>query len=162
MIGRGHSPEQALLYAADRALLLSGDQLLPRISTNVSVSPVNPEDEPLSHWLATLDRLAAIPDDVLVLPGHGLPFRGARARVAELFGHHERRFQVLLDACTGREPSAYELTGILYPIPLSDFDLQLALGECLSHLRLLVSRGRLAERLDPDGVVRYRSVPTVG
>jgi glyoxylase-like metal-dependent hydrolase (beta-lactamase superfamily II) len=160
MIGRGHSPEQALLFSADRAILVSGDQLLPKISTNVSVSPVNPEDEPLSGWFATLDRLAGIPDDVLVLPGHGLPFRGARARVAELLGHHDRRFRFILDACTGREPSAYELTQMLYPIPLSDFDLQLALGECLSHVHLLLARGRLAGRPDPHGVVRYGSVPS--
>ncbi|MBT1076486.1 MBL fold metallo-hydrolase [Geobacter grbiciae] len=158
IVGRGHSPEHALLLSKARKILISGDQLLPSISTNVSVSVMNPEDDPLSHWLASLDRLATIPDDVLVLPGHGLPFRGARKRVAELRGHHRRRFQVIVDACAGSELSAYELVKVLYPFALGDFDLQLALGECLSHVRYLACRGRLEARLDGEGINRYRSV----
>lgn len=158
IIGRGHSPEHALLFSKDRSVLISGDQLLPSISTNVSVSVVNPEDDPLRQWLASLDRLAEIPDDVLVLPGHGLPFYGAGKRVAELRSHHERRFQVIRDACATRELSAYELVQAMYPAPLSDFDLQLALGECLAHVRYQLSRGGLAARLDECGVHRYRSV----
>ncbi|GLI39358.1 MBL fold metallo-hydrolase [Geobacter hydrogenophilus] len=158
MVGRGHSPEHALLLSKARKILISGDQLLPSISTNVSVSVMNPEDDPLSHWLASLDRLATIPDDVLVLPGHGLPFRGARKRVKELQSHHRRRFQVILDSCTDNDLSAYELVKVLYPFSLSDFDLQLALGECLAHVRYLACRGRLEARLDGEGINRYRSV----
>lgn len=156
IIGRGHSPEQALLFSADRGILISGDQLLPGISSNVSVSVVNPGDEPLSHWFASLDRLAEIPDHVLVLPGHEQPFRGARKRVQELRDHHESRFRMISDACADREPSAYELVRIMYPGPLGEFDLQLALGECLAHVRYQVSRGGLRERLDGAGVNRYR------
>jgi len=156
IVGGGHSPEHALLFSADRKILVSGDQLLPTISTNVSVSVTNPEDDPLGRWFASLDRLAEIPDDVLVLPGHGLPFFGARRRVEELRGHHEQRFQVILEACASSELSAYELVQALYSSPLSDFDLQLALGECLAHLRYLVTRRGLAYRLDGYGVNRYR------
>ena len=157
-IGRGHSPEHALLFSAERGILISGDQLLPRISTNVSVSVVNPEDEPLSCWLASLDRLAGLPDDILVLPGHGLPFRGALKRVDELRSHHDRKLQVVLDACAARQPSAFELVQTMYPAPLQDFDLQLALGECLAHLRHLLANGRLAGRTDGHGVIRYQTI----
>lgn len=157
MVGQGHSPEHALLFSKGKKVLISGDQLLPSISTNVSVSVMNPEDDPLGDWLASLDRLATIPDDVLILPGHGLPFYGARRRVEELQVHHRRRFQVILDACAERELSAYELVKVLYPIPLGDFDLQLALGECLAHVRYLVRRGRLEERFDGEGTNRYGS-----
>ena len=159
MTGEGHSPEHALLFSAQRATLFSGDQLLPRITSNVSVSVVNPHDEPLSCWLASLDRLAELPDEVLVLPGHGLPFRGARARVEELRRHHDERFRMILDACADADLSAYELVPILYPRTLSDFDLQLALGECLAHLHYLLSRGRLTEELVEEGVAHYRSTP---
>ena len=157
MTAEGHSPEHAMLFSAQRLLLFSGDQLLPRITSNVSVSVVNPHDEPLSLWLASQDRLAEIPDDVLVLPGHGLPFRGAKARVEELHHHHDERFRLILEACADAALSAYELVPILYQRALGDFDLQLALGECLSHLYCLLSRGRLTEQLDGEGVVRYRS-----
>ena len=99
---------------------------------------MNPHDEPLSCWLASLDRLAELPDEVLVLPGHGLPFRGARTRVEELRRHHDEKFRMILDACADAPLSAYELVQILYPRPLSDFELQLALGESLAHLHYLL------------------------
>ena len=159
MTGEGHSPEHAMLHSAHAATLFSGDQLLPRISSNVSVSLVNPYDEPMSGWLASMDKLAALPDEVLVLPGHGLPFRGARARVEELRLHHEQKFQVILKACADAPRSAYQLVGILYPRPLGDFDLQLALGECLAHLYYLLAQGRLTESDLGGGVVGYRSAP---
>ena len=158
LMGEGHAPEHAMLHSAQQGVLISGDQLLPRISTNVSVSVVNPEDEPLSRWLASLDRLAELPDDLLVLPGHGLPFRGAKTRVEELRAHHRRRLQVISDACAAERPSAIELTQTMYPYSLTDFDLQLALGECLAHVHYLLARGRLEGTRDEQGVVRYRSV----
>jgi glyoxylase-like metal-dependent hydrolase (beta-lactamase superfamily II) len=157
LMGEGHAPEHAMLYSAKQGILISGDQLLPRISTNVSVSVVDPEDEPLSRWLASLDWLAELPDEVLVLPGHGLPFRGAKTRITELRGHHQRQFEVVAKACAERRLSAYQLMQIMYPYQLNDFDLQLALGECLAHLRYLLSRGRLQGKLDEQGVVRYQS-----
>ena len=157
LMGQGHAPEHAMLYSAQQGILISGDQLLPRISTNVSVSVVNPEEEPLSLWLASLELLSELPDETLVLPGHGLPFRGVVRRVEELRGHHHRRFEVVLAACAGSELSAYELVKVMYPYPLSDFDMQLALGECLAHIRYLLSKGRLEGRLDGEGIMRYRS-----
>jgi len=159
MTGEGHSPEHSMLHSAREAVLFSGDQLLPRISSNVSVSVVSPQDEPMSGWLASLDRLAELPDQVLVLPGHGLPFRGARARVEELRRHHEQKFQLILAACAAAPLSAYQLTLILYPRPLSDFNLQLALGECLAHLCYLRGQGRLTERALEAGAVGYLSAP---
>lgn len=156
IIGQGHSPEPALFFSSEQKILISGDQLLPRISTNVSVSAVNSEDEPLSSWFASLDRLSELPDDVLVLPGHGLPFHGAKRRVAELRTHHERRLATILDACTGQHLSVYELVRIIYQGELSDFDLQLALGECLSHVRFLLVSNRMIGAPDGHGVVRYR------
>jgi glyoxylase-like metal-dependent hydrolase (beta-lactamase superfamily II) len=160
LMGEGHAPQHVMLYSAKQGILVSGDQLLPRISTNVSVSLVDPEDEPLSRWLASLDRIAELPDDILVLPGHGLPFRGAKTRIGELRGHHQRQFGVLTKACADRRLSAYELMQIMYPYPLNDFDLQLALGECLAHLRYLLSRGRLQGKPDEQGMIRYQSTAT--
>jgi glyoxylase-like metal-dependent hydrolase (beta-lactamase superfamily II) len=158
LVGEGHAPEHVMLLAAEKKMLISGDQLLPRISTNVSVTLVDPDDEPLSRWLASLDRLAELPEDILVLPGHGLPFYGSRIRVDELRAHHERRFGIIESACTGSEPTGYQLMQLVYPYPLNDFDRQLAFGECLSHLRYLLARGRLSARLDDSGVLRYRSL----
>ncbi len=157
LTGEGHAPEHVMLYSARQGILISGDQLLPRISSNVSVTVVNPEDEPLSRWLASLDRLAELPEDTLVFPGHGLPFRGIQTRVEELRNHHQHQLQVVLDACAEQSLSTYEITQVMYPYPLNDFDLQLAMGECLAHLHYLVSQGRLQGTQDQQGIVRYET-----
>lgn len=157
-IGRGHSPGHAMLYSSDNNILISGDQLLPRISTNISISVVNPEDEPLSCWFASLDRLTGLPDDILVLPGHGLPFRSAKQRIEELRSRHDHKLRNIVEICATQRPSAFEIVQIFYPSPLPDFDLQLALGECLAHLRYLLDKGRLEATLDDQGVYRYRTV----
>lgn len=157
LMGEGHAPEHAMLYSAHQGILVSGDQLLPRISSNVSVSVVNPEDEPLSRWLATLERLAGLPDDTLVLPGHGLPFRGIKTRLAELYSHHENKLQTIISACTETDHSVFDLVQKLHPYPLANFDQQLAMGECLAHVRYLLSHKRLDGELDNQGTIRYRT-----
>ena len=89
--GGGHSPEHACLYCEEAGLLISGDQVLPRISPIVGVWPQQPESEPLSLFLDALDRLRQLPADTLVLPSHGLPFKGLHTRIDDLKAHHAER-----------------------------------------------------------------------
>ncbi len=96
--GHGHSPEHASLYSAERGVLISGDMLLPKISTNVSVCPVEPDGDPLARFLDSLSAFEALPPDTLVLPSHGLPFRGIPLRVAQLRAHHAARLGEIDDA----------------------------------------------------------------
>ena len=91
VIGRGHSPEHACLWARDLGVLICGDILLPRISPNIGVWPTEPRQNPLAHYLASLDNFASIDAGTLVLPAHGLPYRGVRTRIAELKAHHAER-----------------------------------------------------------------------
>jgi glyoxylase-like metal-dependent hydrolase (beta-lactamase superfamily II) len=98
LVGRGHSPEHASLYCAERGILISGDMLLPRISTNVSVSANEPAGNPLRRFLDSLDDFADLPEETLVLPSHGLPFRGIAARVGQLRAHHDARLRELRTA----------------------------------------------------------------
>src|ERR1700733_7148720 len=89
VVGSGHSPEHACLYCADLKLLISGDQVLPRISSNVSVYPTEPEANPLGDWLSSLAAIKQrIPDEVLVLPAHNSPFKGLHARIDQLMESH--------------------------------------------------------------------------
>lgn len=156
-IGHGHSPEHAMFYSAPRSVLISGDQLLPQISTNISVSAIDPADEPLSEWLASLERLLAIPDDTLVLPAHGRPFRGIHTRVAQLQSHHARTLNRALGACAEQPCSAYQVSKVLFPGPLTGIAHVLALGESLAHLRYLARRGELTSALDASGVRKFRA-----
>jgi hypothetical protein len=50
--GYGHAPEHIALHCPALGLLISGDMVLPRISTNVSVIDLEPEANPLPLYLA--------------------------------------------------------------------------------------------------------------
>jgi glyoxylase-like metal-dependent hydrolase (beta-lactamase superfamily II) len=129
--------------------------LLPRISTNVSVHQVDPDGNPLALFLASLARLAAsVPADTLVLPSHGLPFRGARERVAQLEEHHRLRLGELEDAC-GEPKSAAEVIGTLFRRELDVHQTFFAMGEALAHLNYLMYDGVLARAPQSDGIVRF-------
>lgn len=154
IVGYGHAPEHAALYCEALGVLISGDMLLPRISTNVSVWPIEPEGDPLRLFLRSIDRFAALPAGVLVLPSHGLPFRGAHRRVAALHRHHEDRLREVLEACDVPK-SAAELMPVLFRRPLDDHQLFFAMGESLAHLHHLWYQGRVVRRTGADGVHRF-------
>jgi len=162
IVGNGHSPEHACLHCPDLKLLISGDQVLPRISSNVSVYPIEADADPMSDWLGSLDKLEReVPDDVLVLPSHNEPFRGLHARIASLRRGQQRSLERLLR--TLQQPRrAVDVFGALFARPISESDVPLlgmATGESLACLNHLVQRGAATCRLDADGVDWYQATP---
>ncbi len=154
MTGAGHSPDHVCLFAPDLDLLIAGDQVLPRISPNISVWPSAPLADPLGAYLDSLGMFSVLPDDVLVLPSHGLPFRGLAGRVAALAVHHEERLAVAAEAC--RSPAdAMTVTGALFRRKLDQHQITFAIGEALAHLNHLVEQGRVERKLE-NGRWRYR------
>ena len=155
IVGSGHSPEHACLYDADRNILIAGDQLLPTISSNVSVWPTEPQANPLRDWFASLDKLATrLPDDVLVLPAHGKPFRGAHYRLRQLAADHEERLASLMEICA--EPKrVVDLFDSLYRTAINDDNRIMATGEAVSHLNYLCDRGEMTAETDTDHVIWY-------
>ena len=97
--GYGHSPEHSALFCAETSVLISGDMVLPRISTNVSVFDIEPEGNPLALYLESLGRYETMPADTLVLPSHGKPFRGVQTRIGQLREHHDARLAEVREAC---------------------------------------------------------------
>jgi glyoxylase-like metal-dependent hydrolase (beta-lactamase superfamily II) len=153
--GFGHSPEHASLYSEELNVLISGDMVLPRISTNVSVFAVEPEGNPLQQYLDSLDKFADLPEDVLVLPSHGKPFRGLHTRIDQLRGHHVARLAEVQEAC--RAPvSAMDIVPIMFRRPLDAHQLSFALGEALAHLHKLWNDGMLKRVTGADGVFRFQ------
>jgi glyoxylase-like metal-dependent hydrolase (beta-lactamase superfamily II) len=156
--GYGHAPEHASLHCPETGVFISGDMLLPRISTNVAVSSVTPEANPLALFLASLARYAGeLPADTLVLPSHGLPFRGAHERISQLEAHHEARLAELEEACAAPR-AASEVITTLFRRKLDLHQTFFAMGEALAHLNYLVDRGRLARSVGADGVARFARV----
>ena len=158
VVGRGHSPEHVCLYCEQDRLLISGDQVIPRITSNVSVGGNEPEGNPLAHWMDSLGKLAReIPDDVLVLPAHNVPFHGLHERLRQLTTHHEAHLVALEEACL--EPrSAVELLPVLFARELVGPEITMGTGECIAHLHLLLSQGRVERTLDEAGVYRFRTL----
>ena len=161
MVGSGHSPEHVCLYAKDLRILIAGDQILPVITSNVSVHGTEPEANPMDNWLASHERFKSLlPHDILVLPAHNLPFYGVQTRLQQLIDHHEDRMLILEEQCV--EPQvAVDLLPYLFNRKLEGMTKIMALGECIAHLHCLIGRNRI-ERREEDGVYKYRAIaPTL-
>jgi glyoxylase-like metal-dependent hydrolase (beta-lactamase superfamily II) len=154
IMGYGHAPEHAALYCDELGVLISGDMVLPKISTNVSVWANEPEGNPLALFLDSLSRYAGLPAATLTLPSHGLPFRGLRERIAQLKEHHRQRLDELREAC-GAPKTAADVIDTLFRRKLDTHQLFFAMGEAMAHLHLLEREGRLERSVGADGVVRY-------
>jgi glyoxylase-like metal-dependent hydrolase (beta-lactamase superfamily II) len=158
VVGSGHSPEHACLYCPDLKLMISGDQVLPKISSNVSVFPTEPEGDPLTDWLTSLARIKTrIPDDVLVLPAHNEPFHGLHARIDHLISGHERGLERLHKLI--EEPKrVVDVFHVLFRRKIDQYVLGMATGEAQAHLNCLMARGQAARERDATGVDWYRAV----
>lgn len=142
IVSEGHSEAHACLYSEDLGVLISGDQVLPRISSNVSVRAAKPEANPMQSWIESLEGLKALPEDTLVLPAHERPFYGLQARLSELIEEHmQTLFRV--EAICSEPLTVMQLVGVVYQRKLNLFDQLLAGGECLANLHYLLAEKRL-------------------
>ncbi|WP_345812642.1 MBL fold metallo-hydrolase [Paraburkholderia sp. PREW-6R] len=156
--GFGHSPEHCALYCETAGVLISGDMVLPRISTNVSVFDMEPEGTPLALYLESLGRYETLPEDTLVLPSHGKPFRGVRTRIRQLREHHDARLDEVRQACAQTPQSAADIVPLMFKRQLDIHQMTFAMGEALAHLHLLWLAGELKREQGEDGVVRFAPV----
>jgi glyoxylase-like metal-dependent hydrolase (beta-lactamase superfamily II) len=159
IIGSGHSPEHATLYCPALKLLISGDQVLPRITPNVSVFPTEPEGDPLSEWLRSCNRLGEIlPDDLLVLPAHEAPFFGLHARLNQVLESHKSDLESLFNHLS-QPRRAVDCFGALFSREIREGSLGLATGETLAHLNCLLGRRSITRTADAQGVHWYEQTP---
>jgi glyoxylase-like metal-dependent hydrolase (beta-lactamase superfamily II) len=152
VVGNGHSPEHACLYCPEMKLFISGDQVLPRISSNVSVHPTEPDADPLHDWLTSLAALKTwVPDDVLVLPSHNSPFNGLHARLNQLINGHTRNLANLEESLS--EPRrVVDVFGSLFARPVTAGHLGMATGEAVAHLNHLWRARSVIRETDKHGV----------
>lgn len=149
----GHAHGHLCLSNAAAHVLISGDQVLPSISSNISYGFHVADANPLGSYLDSLQRLRALPPDTLVLPSHGVPFHGLQQRIDDLTMHHEEQLAKVEARC--REPqTAAGLLPTMFRRELKGMHLFLAFGEALAHLEYLVHAGRV-RRETSTGVIRY-------
>lgn len=156
--GYGHAPEHIALYCDELKVLISGDMMLPRISTNVSVYDVEPESNPLTLFLESIDKFRALPESTLTLPAHGKPFLGLHKRIRQLHDHHRDRLAEVMAACSEAPRSAADVLPILFKRKLDLHQTTFAMGESVAHLHTLWHGGQLARSRDAEGVWRFRAV----
>jgi len=156
--GNGHSPEHACLLCEELEICFSGDQILPRITSNVSVWPTEPNANPMEDWIDSCHKMIReIPEDTLIGPAHGLPFTGVHNRLNALIGHHENALNRLTEHC--REPKmATEVYGVLFKREITDGIRIMAVGESIAHLNCLVGRGRVKREKNAAGQWVYTAV----
>lgn len=157
--GYGHAPEHIALHSPALKVLISGDMVLPRISTNISVIDLEPEANPLPLYLNSIESMKTLPEDTLVLPSHGKPFEGLHTRVDQLRDHHDDRLAEVIAACTTSPQSAADLLPVLFKRPLDLHQTTFAMGEAIAHLHALWHEGRLRRERDSTGVWGFKTVP---
>jgi glyoxylase-like metal-dependent hydrolase (beta-lactamase superfamily II) len=159
VIGQGHSPEHACLYCPGLKLIIAGDQILPRITPNVSVFPTEPDGNPLEYWLSSNTRLLDIlPEDLLVLPAHQSPFRGAKTRLNQIIDSH-RQSLALLYKNLAKSKTVPECFIYLFNRELKEHEVHLATGETIAHLNYLLQRGNVTREINSEGLYTYRANP---
>jgi len=155
---RGHTDGQLVFHAPDAGLLIAGDQVLPRITTNIGIYPEREDPDPLASFLDSFGCLAALEPEPLVLPSHGDVFRGLRRRLEELRAHHAETLAEV-EGLVAEPMTAADLAGRLFRAPLDPLNRMLAVGETLAHLHYLAARGRLRTVEEPGTPRRYAPVP---
>lgn len=156
--GGGHALEQAMLYQPEDKLFFAADQVIARISPNVSVHAMEPNLDALGIYLASLKSLrATVPADVLVLPGHGLPFYGLHTRIDELIHHHGLRCGEIAVACQDRALTVAQILPYVFQRELDEHQTSFAFGEVLAHVNHMLSRGELVGNTDAEGIDRFRA-----
>ncbi|MBB43653.1 MAG: MBL fold metallo-hydrolase [Rhodospirillaceae bacterium] len=152
--GAGHSPEHCSLWCSDRNLLISGDQILPRITTNISLQCHEPDGDPLGLYLLSLSKFKQLADDALILPSHERPFYGLHDRIDSLIKHHNKRLNAAFEFCT-TPSTATEMLPVIFSRELSEDQIGFAVGEALAHANRLLAEGKLYKEHCSDGLVRY-------
>jgi glyoxylase-like metal-dependent hydrolase (beta-lactamase superfamily II) len=170
--GYGHAPEHIALSCADvslaptgtaattpegrvAGLLISGDMILPRISTNISVYDIEPESNPLTLFLQSIDKFKALHPDTLTLPSHGKPFKGLHTRIAQLHEHHRDRLAEVMEACQASPCSGTDILPVMFKRKLDLHQTTFALGEAVAHLHTLWFEGKLRRLRESDGIYRF-------
>ena len=150
MIGRGHSPEHACLYASSINTLISGDHILPEITPNIGAYSTEPDIDSLSMYLSTLDQFKSLPSETHVLPSHKLPFTGLHTRVDELKAHHASHLDNLMAFCT--EPrTVKDVMPVMFQRRLNPHNMFFAIAEALSHMNYLTNIGKLSKVVNEQG-----------
>jgi glyoxylase-like metal-dependent hydrolase (beta-lactamase superfamily II) len=156
----GHSPSDTIFWDEEREILIAGDHLLGRISSNPLVSrplagPSLPRPRALLQYIDSLRATREMPAR-LILPGHGDPVLEHAELIDERLRMHRRRAARVHQILGGQPLTAYEIALQMWG-NVAVTQAYLTLSEVLGHLDLLVESGQAVEH-DGGGVSRFEAV----
>lgn len=155
--GNGHSPEHICLYSAELNTLISGDQAIARITSNISVYPSNPNANPLKDWLASCEKLRdTIASDTLILASHQEPFKKIKARMQNMIDEHHADLDLLRHGLIEKK-SAIDACEIIFDQQSDPIQIVLATTETLAFLNYLVANNEL-QTSSISGVKYYQTI----
>ena len=144
----GHTAGHVCFRDQSAGLLFAGDHILPGITPSIGYVP-SPGASPLLDYLASLARVRALPDTVL-LPAHGRVVSSTHRRIDELLEHHSDRFHSVLGSVARGATTALEIAHSLKWTrkgkalkELDPFNQALAILETAFHAEVLVAQARL-------------------
>jgi glyoxylase-like metal-dependent hydrolase (beta-lactamase superfamily II) len=153
--GHGHAPSHATFWSDDGYAIV-GDQILPGMSADLSVTVAEPEADPIREWYDSCRRFAGIAsDDTICLAGHNHPFTGAPLRCEQLIATHESVLARLLLALQ-RPRTAVDCLETIYGRRLLPEEYGDRLGEAMGYLNHLHQTGRVERLLDRSGAYQWR------
>lgn len=152
----GHSQSHLSLYRAEDRVMIAGDHIIKRISSNAFIEP--PRDQSAARPLTVVQyrtalQMCADMEIDLALSGHGEPVVGHRELILQRLQRNWERTDMLRHLLAEGEKTAYELTAMLFPI-LYEKELPLTLSETLGHIDLLTILHQVECR-KKEGVLYY-------
>lgn len=150
-IGNGHAPEHATFWSLDDALVITGDQIIAGISSNLGVYATEPAADSVGDWFESCQRLSAIArPEHLALPGHKLPFSGIPERLEQLIQNHHHALD-RLEEFLAHPRTAADCFAPLFKREIGEGEHVLALVEAVGHLNHLHQAGKLTKDRRADG-----------
>lgn len=147
--GHGHAAEHATLWSDD-GLAIVGDQILPGISSNLSVHPSEPDSDLVCEYLESCRRFADLAGQTTVcLPGHGLPFTGIPRRCEQLIASQTAALRRLLEHLQ-RPSTAIDCLPVLYRRPLQGTERTSLIQEAVGFLNHLWKVQLVDREILPD------------
>lgn len=153
LVGNGHAAEHLTLWS--KGLAIVGDQILPSISSNLTIPFTEPEGDLVAEWLLSCQKLLTVADNqILGLPGHQRPFTGLQNRLVQIQSNMEGAIERLSKILV-RPSSALECMEQFHNRSLTFVQRKQMLPEIVGFLNHLYRKGDVERKLSPHGSFVY-------
>lgn len=135
----GHCPGQVCLQVDD--VLLTADHILSHTTPHQAPESIT-LNTGLGHYMASLDKIAALEEFRIGLGGHEEPIQNIKQRIVDIKDFHESRLDKVRAICQKEPKNVQQISQELFG-PREGYHVWLALEEAGAHVEYLYLRGEL-------------------